>query len=209
MLHFSGLISFNCTEERLVVETRKGTYTLPTADFVTKSVAEDRCVRIGATLAPFTEKSEFDAVMEAMHQCEPMDWQGGYPRYVGLIVADDNSSRIFSNGVEFDWSVHGRLYQENLVEMPRHCPYAMMDYYQKDRLQIGRKRNCFWPEINYICFKKKRRAISCAVASSSANLKHFVLAGSVFVLSVVFLVCFLVKQIRELKVKLQHVSNSC
>ena len=90
-----------CTEEKLVVETKKGTYTLPNEDWVVgRCDAEEKCASMGAMLAPFTDKSEFDAVINAIKSCEDHDQY--VSKYVGLIIAKDNSSRIFSNGIEFD-----------------------------------------------------------------------------------------------------------
>ena len=90
-----------CTEEKLVVETKKGTYTLPNEDWVVgRCDAEEKCASMGAMLAPFTDKSEFDTVIKAIKSCEDHDQYE--PKLVGLIIAKNNSSRIFSNGIEFD-----------------------------------------------------------------------------------------------------------
>ena len=61
----------HCTKDNLVVETEKGKYTIPNNDWYNfvkgTCIAQERCTEIGAILAPFTEKSEFDAVLNAIN----------------------------------------------------------------------------------------------------------------------------------------------
>ena len=182
---------------------------MPTDDFVWgKCAAEEKCYEMGAILAPFTEKSEFDAVMQALLSCEYQQPLGGFPMYIGLNIAKDNSSRIFSNGVPFDYDVHGHLYEEDYVNMPKDCPYATLFPLRKEKLHILPNFNCDTPFIPYICFKTKKTARSFfLVARDSVNSGWIDSAGPIFMFSVFCLVCFMAKKIRNLQLKLQRCSE--
>ena len=165
---------------------------------------------MGAILAPFTEKSEFDAVMQAVLSCEYQQPYAGYALYVGLNIAKDNSSRVFSNGVPFDYDVHGHLYEENQVTMPKNCPYATMYPMSKEKLQIFPNHYCDKPYLPYVCFKTKKTARSCLLVTSNsmeANSGLIAPAVSIFMFSVFCLVCFMAKKIRNLQIKLQKYSD--
>ena len=196
-----------CTKEKLIVETEKGKYTLPADDFLYSACeAQERCTKLGAILAPFTEKSEFDSVMNAVTSCKH---QSQYQqRLVGLLVAKDNSSRVFTNGVEFDYEVHGDLSEENPVDMPRNCAAPVFHPRRPNKLQIDTNWGCRPPQRLYICFKTKKTTKADAITSDAANVNSsFLIAGgSIFfvVVAVACLVGYLVKQIKNLKMKLQQ-----
>lgn len=124
-------------------------------------------MQIGAILAPFTEKSEFDKVMSSLNSCEHADFL--YPRKIGLIIARDNSARIFSNGLPFDYSKHGSFYEENHVSMPKNCPYAVFSPIFQDKLQVDSGFGCKeFPEL-YACFKP-RFSNSDAISSEATKV---------------------------------------
>ena len=201
------------------METEKGTYTLPNNDMVVgKAAAEKRCTDINSILAPFTERSEFVAVMNAVNSCEHKDWYEF--SFIGLNIANDNSSRVFSNGVQFDYKLHGHLYRENQVTMPDNCPEAYFNPLNEEKLEICPLYVCL-PRLGpYICFKPKNEVImsistkengvrSEAILAAPMNVSakfenfgrlfQFVLFCLVGFLS--FLVCFLVIQNKKLKSK--------
>ena len=96
-----------CTKENIFLETEKGTYILPSDKAAGKCVAEQKCLDMGGILAPITEKTDFDAIKDAISSCE---FHENGDRYIGLSVSTDNSYRVFSNGVEFNKDLHGDLY---------------------------------------------------------------------------------------------------
>ena len=198
-----------CTEEKLVVKTKRGTYTLPNEDYVVeRCAAEAKCLEMGAILAPFTEKDEFDAVMSAIKSCEHAPEY--YAMHVGLSISKDNAHRIFSNGVEFDYSVHGHLYKENLPYKPGNCPFAVLIPLFPDKIQIDTNSNCVEGEELYMCFKPNKSAKPDAISSDATKVDlNFVVAGaSIFIVAVVCLVCFFVKHIKNLKLKLHQNSDT-
>ena len=197
-----------CTKEKLIVETEKGKYTLPAKDSIGGTCeAQERCTKLGGILAPFTEKSEFDSVMTAVKSCKYQSKL--YLKLVGLHIANDDSSRVFTNGVKFDYGIHGDLYQENPVNMPRNCPNAVFDPRRQNKLQIGTNWNCRPSRSLYICFEPKKTTKADAITSDAANVNStFLIAGgSIFLVAVVCLFGFMAKQIRNLKIKLQQTSN--
>ena len=198
----------SCTEEKLIVETVKGTYIIPTADFVRGTCdAHVKCTQLGAILAPFTEKSEFDIVMEALNSCE---YQNPYEsKWVGLHILSDNSSRVFSNGEEFDFSLHGHLYQENDVDMPEDCPNVILDQLRTNKLQIGTNHHCRAYKRTYICLKAKKTTNYNAINSDTTNVQESLVfaGGSVLFVILVCLIGYLTNRIKVLKLKLQQNSN--
>ena len=144
----------SCTKEKLVVETQKGTYTFPHNDFVLgRCAAEKKCTELDSILAPFTDRSEFDAVMSAVHSCdhkEKFEFS-----HVGLNIAEDNSTRVFSNGAQFDYKLHGDLYRENERDM-LDCPQAYFNPLSEDKLDIWPLFGCRPRYGHYVCFKPKK-----------------------------------------------------
>ena len=204
---FLDVIMTTCTKEKLVVETVKGTYILPTDDIADgRCAAEAKCTELGGILAPFTEKSEYDAVTDALMSCEYQ--HNLHLKYVGLNIAKDNSSRVFSNGIEFDYELHGDLYQENDVTMPDDCPSAFF-IFDFDKLQIGSEWNCSEDPSRYICFKPKKNAKSEAITSDVVNTNSNLLTvGGLCLIALVCLVCFLLVKNKKLTSKIAQLTSS-
>ena len=207
----------SCTEEKLVVETEKGTYTFPHDDMVVgKSAAEKKCTELNSILAPFTEKSEFVAVMNAVNSC---DHKEKYEySLIGLSIAEDNSTRVFSNGVQFDYQIHGDLYRENQVTMPKNCPEAYFNPLSQDKLEIESMFGCKPRHLHpYVCFKQKVFVESEVISGVAMDARSEAISGDVmdvnsklltigglFQFALVCLVCFMFVQIKQLKSRLSQ-----
>ena len=206
------MITSKCSEKDLIVETEKGKYTIPSgndfSDYVKGTcIAQERCTELGAILAPFTEKSEFDAVMEAINSCEYQNIHAN--KWVGLLISRDNSTRVFTNGVKFDEKTHGALYQENPVGMPRHCPVAILDAFRTNKLQISLNRMCVPQKRPYICFEAKKTVKSDSITSHTVNINTSLLMAvcSIIFVAVVCMFGYMARQNKILKLKLQQNSN--
>ena len=201
--------SYKCTKENLIVETEKGKYTMPTDDFVlTACDGQKRCTKLGGSiLAPIKEESEFSAIMESIKSCEYQDQLSA--RYIGLYIADDNSTRVFSDGEKFDYNVHGSLYQENDVGMPDNCPSAILDPKRTNKPQIGANWWCGMKERLFICFEPKKSTQSDAITSNtvSVNTSLLIAVGLILFVAVVCMFGYFIRQIKNLKLKLQQTSN--
>ena len=190
------------------METEKGKYTIPSRDFARGACAAiERCTELGAILAPFTEQSEFDIVMKEIKSCEyqhPL-----HKKWVGLLISKDNSTRVFTNGVKFEDNVHGDLYQENHVTIPKNCPIAILDPERTNKLQISVNLNCRPHNRLYVCFEPKKTTKSEAITSDtvSTNTSLLVVVGSILIVALICLVSYLVRQNKNLKMKLQQTSN--
>ena len=204
-------ISSDCLKDKLVVETTKGTYTFAHQDTAKGSCgAERKCTKINAILAPFTELSEFLDVIAAVNSCSHI------PKYeyshVGLKIAKDNSTRVFSNGVKFDYKLHGSLYRENQVTMPRNCPGAYFSPRNQRKLEIGSNRGCKEIWGPYVCFEPRVVAKPEAISTDTTNVDStFFISGGLFQFALVglvcilfCLVCFSFVQIKKLKSKLSQ-----
>ena len=202
----SEVLKYTCTKEELEVETEKGTYTFPLGKIaVGKCAAEEECTKRESILAPFTEKSEFLAVMGAVNSCDHKDVSE--PSYVGLNIAKDNSTRVFSTGVPFDYKTHGDLYQENEINMPTNCPEAYFWPLSQDKVAILPAFKCQKMPRPYVCFKQKTVAKSEAVSSDAMDVNSMnvnsklLMFGGLFQLALVCLVCFMFLQNKKLKSK--------
>ena len=200
--------SSTCTKENLIVETEKGKYTMPTDDWVFSACeAQKRCTKLGGSiLAPIKEQSEFKAVMNGIKSCDHQDPIGA--RYIGLYIADDNSTRVFSDGEKFDYGVHGDLYQEHHVS-PQNCPSAILLPNQPDKLHIGVNWWCGEKERLFICFEPKKTIKSDAITSGSEgeSTSLLIAVGSFLLVALVCLVFYVVRQNKNLRLKLQQTSN--
>ena len=203
---FLDVIMTTCTKEKLVVETVKGTYILPTDDIADgRCAAEAKCTELGGILAPFTEKSEYDAVTDALMSCEYQ--HNLHLKYVGLNIAKDNSSRVFSNGIEFDYELHGDLYQENEVTMPEDCPGAFF-VLNFDKLQIGTEWNCSQRPMRYVCFKPKKIAKSEAITSDVSGNSNLLTFAGLCLMALICLICFLLVKIKKQASKISQLTSS-
>ena len=143
--------------------------------------------------------------MSALNSCEYMNPYE--TKWVGLSIAPDNSTRVFDNGVKFDYKVHGHLYQENYVNMPTHSPAAILDPMRTDKLQIGINPHHREYERPYVCFEQKQSAESDAITGDASNLRFIIAGGSIVIVVGACLVGYLVKQVKNLKSKLRQTSN--
>ena len=111
---------------------------------------------------------------------------------VGLNIADDNSTRVFSNGVQFDYNTHGDLYRENEIGMPENCPLAYFNPLSQDKLEISPLWFCKPALDAYVCFKPKSVAQAEAISGDSMDVNsNFVSFGGLFQIALVCLVCLL------------------
>ena len=198
-----------CTKEKLVVETDKGTYTIPFDEAPGRCAAEERCLEMGGILAPITDKTDLNAIVNGIQSCEYQSTKTGHAKYVGLSISKDNSHRIFSNGVHFNKDLHGDLYEENNIR-PGNCPGAFLTLYYPERIQIGQVWGCHKNlEKQYICFKSKNAAISEAVKgdlmSYNSNLLIF---GGLCLVALVCLVGFLLIKVKKQASKISQLTSS-
>ena len=181
-----------CTKEKLIVKTEEGTYILPTNDQAPgRCAAEKKCTELGGILAPFTEKSEFDAVMDAIGSCKYQNdnWD---LRFVGLKITPDNSTRVFTNGVLFDYDIHGDLYEENELWLPDNCPGAYLSLGFTEKLQITDDWKCLDNPNKYICFKPKKVTKSEGITGAGVgNNSKFLIFGGLLQIASVCLIVFL------------------
>ena len=199
----------SCTKEKLVVETEKGTYIHPSDKAAGQCAAEEKCTLLGAILAPFTEKSEFDAVVNAIESCHfHNDFN---TKYIGLNIAKDNSSRVFSNGVEFSYKLHGHLYDEKKISTAAsNCPGAFLTMGDKKMLKIYPKWK--WKQNiskKYICFKPKTSSRSDEITGDARTRNsNFAIAGTSCFVALVCLVGFLLVKVKNQASKISQLISS-
>ena len=195
-----------CTEENLFVETKKGTYILPSDKAAGKCAAEQKCLDMGGILAPITDKTDFDAIKDAISSCE---FHENGDRYIGLSVSTDNSYRVFSNGVEFNKDLHGDLYEENYIR-PGNCPVALLMMHFPEKLQIGSQFRCYKDfELRYVCFKPKKNSESQAVTSNAVSFNsNLLIFGGLCFVAFACLVVLLIVKIKKQASKISQLASS-
>ena len=152
------------------------------------------------------DKSEFLAVMGSVNSCGHQD-KYEYSM-VGLTIAEDDTNRVFPNGVQFDYKIHGDLYRENEIGTGN-CPIAYFNPLSKDKLEISPQWFCEDAPNRYVCFKPKSAAKSEAVSGDAMDVNsNLVSFGGLFQVAMFCLVgllsclvCFLFVKIRKLKSK--------
>ena len=105
-------------------------------DEMTKYDATRKCASYGAVLASITEKSDYDAIQDVLLQ-DHEDGRRWKAYHVALDIAKDNSSRIFPNGVAYDYEKHGVFYRDNVESDEDLCHSAML--FAENRTETGLK----------------------------------------------------------------------
>ena len=198
-----------CTKEKLVVETEKGTYILPSDKAAGQCAAEQKCLDMGGILAPITDKTDFEAIKDAISSCEFHKYELE-DRYIGLSISTDNSYRVFSNGVEFNKDLHGDLYEENEIRTGN-CPGAFLMLHFPEKLQIGNIWRCYKEnfELRYVCFKPKKSSKSQAVTSNGVGVNSSLLIfGGLCFVAFACLVALLTVKIKKLTSKISQLASS-
>ena len=138
--------------------------------------------------------------MGALNACQHTKKATMY--YIALNIAPDNSHRVFPDGTQFDYRVHGPLYEENDIGMPRNCPQAYLEPFEEDKLQIYPLINCGKEKSPYICYKPKKSPESEAVLSDAVGGSSAIFVFGALLLFALFgSVCFLLVQNKRLKSK--------
>ena len=140
-------------------------------DEMTKYDATRKCASYGAVLASITEKSDYDAIQDVLLR-DHEDGRRWKAYHVALDIAKDNSSRIFPNGVAYDYEKHGVFYRDNVESDEDLCPSAML-------FAENRTEACIWlyswgcqgMHANFICFKPKKP--SCWSAEALVEERGF------------------------------------
>ena len=203
VVFFSERTMTTCTNEKLVVETDEGTYTIVHDDYIRgKCTAEKRCTELDSILAPLTTRSEFEAVMSAVTSCNHTDKYEYY--FIGLSISSDNKHRVFSNGVAFDYNRHGDLYREHQVTVGKNCPEAYLNPLSTDKLEVSVALGCQDMPGHYVCLKPKSGAKSRALKGDTVNShsSSFIFDGSFQFAIICFLIClvgFMYARIKKLK----------
>ena len=139
-------------------------------DSVTRKEAHRKCAGYGAILAPITEKSDLDAILEVLLR-DTEDERRWKFYHVGLEVARDNSSRIFNNGVKFDSHKHGAFYKEFHGSLEDHeCLTSYIVAWNETLAGVYVDAvRCVASYQNFVCLKPKNSNCYSAGALAEEN----------------------------------------
>ena len=146
-----------------------------------------------------SEESEFRIVLNTVKSSEHL-----HPEvyFIGLDIAVDNSSRVFSNGELFDYKVHGSWHYEHFDLDTVDCPEAHLNSLM-DVIYVNSNGGCGRTWGPYICFQAKEHTISTAKALTvqEGSDFYFVLAGIFFGAFVCSISAFIISNNRYKKLK--------
>ena len=154
----------------VTIERPSGTYYAKFSDDGYRKDAAHGCARYGAILAPITEKEDFDAIMKVLVENQDTYWSDFH---IGLEIAKDNSSRVFSNGEPYDFEKHGTYIEEDSRPLTSDlCPAAILSPGFSETIYIENTR-CDKLWMQFLCFKPKKQSCSAADALFHDNFYSF------------------------------------
>ena len=134
--------------------TSSGTFTVVNKE-MTRCEAKKYCREKGQILAPVTNQEDKDAIMKLIGAKHCKVDRGNMFYHIGLDVTPcgETQERIFSNGVFYDRSVHGKLY-DDMSPPSEICPDAYLDYEDSNPFTIGSLPRCHPQRHKFICLEQ-------------------------------------------------------
>ena len=121
--------------------------------------AKKICAENDEILAPITNKQDYDAVMTVAksgnHPGCPFH-HGDQQYFTGLDVTPcgkGKQERVFTNGVVWDESVHGKLYDDSWNSKMYNCVYASLATWSSQPWLEIWGNNCYQETSRFLCLK--------------------------------------------------------
>ena len=210
------------------ITTKSGTFTFHTEQ-VPSCKAKKICASLGRILAPITNVEDRDAIQNITNQrCGMFRNRGINLYHVGLdnIVCDNEVDRVFTNGVEYNKTLHDKLY----YFYPRDGSNCLASLWATGQpvgsgnvFVIGMPDTCEDYKKPYICLdqakddnstevavnlKRSRRSEITLSENDSTNQRSLFLAWQLFFVCFLAIVCcFLFVAVRKLKVKIKNLNK--
>ena len=151
--------------------TSSGTFTI-IHDEMTRCEAKKYCRERGQILAPVTNQEDKDAILKLIDPEHCQVHRGDLFYHIGLEVTPcgKTQDRVFSNGVIYDHSVHGKLY-DDLSPPTEICPDAYLDYETPNPFTIGSLPMCHPQRQRFICLDQSTAAASPVTQAKSKSVQ--------------------------------------
>ena len=169
------------TKDLITIKRPTGDYMVNVNDDdeMSKADATRKCASYGAVLASITEKSDYDAIIDVLLQ-DNEDERRWRSYHVGLDITKDNSSRIFPNGVSYDFAKHGAFYKDNIDNFFKDpnrddlCISAFLSPWNRTEAAIWTATvPCNGMLTSFICFKpNKPNCWSAEALVEEKSIKH-------------------------------------
>lgn len=169
-----------------IIERPSGTYYVDTKHSGLRKDGAHVCAGYGAILAPITTIGDFKEIMKVAKDNEDIYW-GTY--HIGLEIAKDNSSRVFTNGEQYSFEKHGEYMVERPSKPYSHlCPAATLVPAVYEIINVE-NTICDGLIMNFVCFKpKKQKCVTADALSHDESCKFgFVRTGAELVLLLITL----------------------
>ena len=151
-----------------IIERPSGTYYVDTEHSGVRSKGAHVCAGYGAILAPITNIDDFKEILKVAK--DNTDIYGG-AYHIGLEIAKDNSSRVFTNGEQYNFEKHGEYIVERPPKPYSHlCPLASFEPAFYETINVE-NTICDHLMMDYICFKPKKE--KCVAADALSNDKFY------------------------------------
>ena len=163
--------------------TSSGTFTVYQKE-MTKCEAKQFCRDKGHILAPITTMEDRDAVHK-MLDWNCVEHQGSFVYHLGLDITPcgKKQDRVFSNGLQFDEKVHGKLYKDFTTPDSK-CPLAYLRWYADEPFVIGHEPQCHPQTLKFLCLDRSNAVASQIMRSDDKNIKISTTQALVAVLGV-------------------------
>ena len=151
--------------------TSSGTFTVVNKE-MTRCEAKKYCREKGQILAPVTNQEDKDAILKLIGAKHCKIDRGNMFYHIGLDVTPcgETQERIFSNGVFYDRSVHGKLY-DDMSPPSEICPDAYLDYEDSNPFTIGSLPRCHPQRQKFICLDQSTAAASPVTQEKSKSVQ--------------------------------------
>ena len=175
--------------------TPRGTFIFVADEKVRKLEAIKRCNKMGAILAPITEREDFDRLIEFGNKCK----RYRMPRLYWLgYEAHSNDTRLFSNGEVWDWEKHTKIYSR-MHDEGKTCTLHVLSLQQTSHAFVTGSHygRCEQGHLFFICLKPAPPKCAKCEAVEQSNRSYaneLVLSNGILMLVVCILVALLIRK---------------
>ena len=149
--------------------TSSGTFTVYHKK-LTKCEAKKFCRDKGHILAPVTTQEDKDALLDLLDdECEEHYGATVYLLGLDITPCGKTQERTFTNGVAYDKSTHGRLYEDYNTPDSK-CPIAYL-HMLADALIIGHEPQCISQKLRFFCLDQSTATASPIVKEGEQGVK--------------------------------------
>ena len=153
--------------------TKSGTFTVH-GQRISKCKAKKICESNGEILAPIETKEDLDAIHELLMQgCGVFKYLPLFHTGLDMAVCGKEEKRVFTDGVKYNETLHGSLYEEVSFASESNVRIAAIGETVLEIIYIIPDDRCGEMEANFICLKPATPAGKSEALVKNADLHSF------------------------------------